>query len=81
MPKETLSKLAKRLAPAYYKASWPDVEDDVTLCAWVGRQCGVELTIKQAGKLRTAMEALIAKLPKVVMNFPTNGRHPENGVN
>jgi hypothetical protein len=67
MAKGKLSKLAEQLAPAYYKASWPDVEDDVNLCVWVRRQCGEELTAKQAGKMRTAMEALIAKSPKVVI--------------
>jgi hypothetical protein len=34
---------------------------------WVGKQCGKEMTVKQAGKLRTAIEALIAKTPKVVI--------------
>lgn len=67
MAKGKLSKLAEQLAPAYFKASWPDVEDDVNLCVWVGRQCGEELTAKRAGKLRMAMEALIAKSPKVVI--------------
>ena len=67
MARRNLSKLAKQLAPAYYKASWPDVEDDVNLCVCVRKQCGEELTIKQAGKLRTAMEAFIAKSPKVVI--------------
>jgi hypothetical protein len=67
MAKGKLSKLAERLAPAYYRASWPDVEDEVSFCVWVRKQCGEELTVKQAGKLRTAMEALIAKTPKVVI--------------
>ena len=67
MARRNLSKLAKQLASAYFKAFWPDVEDDVTLCVWVGKQCGTELTVKQAGKLRTGMEALIAKCPKVVI--------------
>src|SRR5262249_36533924 len=67
MAKGKLSKLAERLVSAYYRASWPDVEDDVNLCVWVGKQSGMELTVKQVGKLRTAMEALIAKSPKVVI--------------
>jgi hypothetical protein len=67
MARRDLSKLAKQLASSYYRASWPNVEDDVNLCVWVGKQCGEELTVKQAGKLRTAMEALIAKCPKVVI--------------
>lgn len=67
MAKGKRSKLAEKLAPAYYRASWPDVEDDVNLCVWVRKQCGEELTVKQAGKLRTAMEAVIAKSPKVVI--------------
>lgn len=67
MPKGTLSKLAKVLAPAYYRASWPDVEDDVNLCVWVRKESGVELTVKKADKLRTAMEAFIAKSTKVAI--------------
>lgn len=67
MAKGKLSKLTEQLTPAYYRASWPDVEDDVNLCVWVRKKCGAELTVKQAGKLRTAMEALIAKFPKVVI--------------
>jgi len=65
--KSLVSKLAEQLASAYYRASWPDVEDDVSLCVWVRKQCGDEMTVKQAGKLRTVMEALIAKSPKVVI--------------
>jgi hypothetical protein len=67
MAKGKLRKLASQLAPAYFRASWPDVEDDVILCVWVRKQCGEELTVRQAGKLRTAMEALIAKSTKVVI--------------
>lgn len=67
MAKGKLSKLAEQLAPTYFRAFWPDVEDDVSLCVWVRKQCGEELTVKQAGKLRTAMEAFIAKCPKVVI--------------
>lgn len=67
MAKGKLSKLAEQLATAYYRASWPDVEDEVSLCVWVRKQCGEELTVKQASKLRTAMEALIAKSPKLVI--------------
>jgi hypothetical protein len=67
MAKGKLSKLANQLATAFYKAFWPDVEDDLNLCVWVRKQCGEELTVKQAGKLRTEMEAVIAKSPKVVI--------------
>lgn len=67
MAQAKLKKLAGQLASAYYKASWPDVEDDVSLCVWVRKACGEELTAKQAGRLRTAMEALIAKSTKVVI--------------
>ena len=67
MARRNLNKLAKQLAPAYYKASWPDVEDDVNLCVWVRKECGEELNVKQAGRVRTAMEALIAKSTKVVI--------------
>lgn len=67
MAQGNLKKLAQQLAPAYYKASWPDVEDDVNLCGWVRKQCSEELTVKQASKLRTAMEAFIAKSTKVVI--------------
>jgi len=62
-----MSKLAKELAPAFDKASWGDVEDDVSLCVWVRKECGEELTVKQAEMLRKAMEAEIAKFPKVVL--------------
>ena len=62
-----MSKLAKELAPAFDKASWGDVEDDVSLCVWVRKECGEELTVKQAEMLRKAMEAEIAKFPKVVI--------------
>lgn len=67
MSKGKLSRLAEQMAPAYYRASWPDVEDDVTLCVWVRKQCGEELNVKQAGKLRMVMEALIANSTKVVI--------------
>jgi hypothetical protein len=67
MARLNLKKLAKSLAPAYAKAADADVEDDVSLCVWVRKEGGDELTAKQAGKLRTAMEALIAKTPKVVI--------------
>ena len=67
MAQGNLKKLAKQLAPAYFKASWPLVEDDVSLSVWVRQQSGDELTVKQAGKLRTAMEAFIAKSTKVVI--------------
>src|SRR5262245_41627648 len=46
-------------SPAYFRAFWPDVEDEVSLCVWVRKQCGEELTVKQAGRLRKAMEALM----------------------
>ncbi len=67
MSKRKLANLADQLAPAYYRASWPDVEDEVSLCVWVRKLCSEELTVKQAGKLRTAMEALIAKSTKVTI--------------
>ncbi|MBY0460866.1 MAG: hypothetical protein K2V38_26400 [Gemmataceae bacterium] len=61
MAQTNLKKLAGQLASAYHKVSWPDVEDDVSLCVWVRKECGEELTVKQAGRLRTAMESLIAE--------------------
>ena len=67
MAQTNLKNLAKQLAPAYFKAAWSDVEDDLSLCVWVRKECGEELNVKQAGKLRTAMEALIAKSTKVVI--------------
>lgn len=67
MARTSLKKLAGQLASAYYKASWPEVEDDVSLCVWVRKQCGEELPVKRAAKLRTAMEAIIAKSAKVVI--------------
>ncbi len=67
MARVNLKQLAKQLAPAYYKAAWSDVEDDVSLCVWIRQQSGEELTGKQADKLRTAMEAFIAKSTKVMI--------------
>ena len=67
MAHTNLKSLAKQLAPAYFKAAWSDVEDDLSLCVWVRKKCGEELNVKQAGRLRTAMEALIAKSTKVVI--------------
>ena len=67
MARVSLKKLAKQLAPAYFKARWSEVEDDLSLCVWVRKECGEELNIRQAGRLRTAMEALIAKSTKVVI--------------
>ena len=61
MAQTNLKKLARQLASAYHKAPWPDVEDDVSLGVWVRKVCGEEMTVKQAGKLRTAMEATIAE--------------------
>ena len=60
MAQTNLKKLTRQLASAYHKAPWPDVEDDDSLCVWVRKECGEELTVKQAGRLRTAMEAFIA---------------------
>ena len=67
MAQTNLKNLAKQLAPAYFKAAWSDVEDDLSLCVWVRKECNEELNVKQAGRLRTAMEALIAKSTKVVI--------------
>jgi len=61
MAHANFKKLAKELALAYHTASRPEVEDDAGLSAWVCKACGAELTAKQAGKLRAAMEALIAE--------------------
>lgn len=68
MAKGNLTKLAKRLALAYYGAFWPDVEDDVGLSVWVRREAGEELTVKQAEKLRTLLDAEIDRFPKVVIH-------------
>lgn len=59
MTQANLKKLAKQLASAYHTASRP--EDDAGLCVWVRKVCGEELTAKEAGKFRTAMESLIAE--------------------
>ena len=67
MARVNLNTLAKELAPAFNKASWGDIEDDVTMCVWVRKEAGEELTVKQAGKLREKMEAVIDKFPKVVI--------------
>lgn len=61
MTNAILKTLSGQLASAYHKASWPEVEDDVSLCVWVRKVCGQELTVKQAGRLRTAMEAILAE--------------------
>ena len=67
MARLNLNKLAKEMAPAFNKTSWGDVEDDVTLCVWVRKEAGEELTVKQAGKLREKMDAVIDTFPKVVV--------------
>jgi hypothetical protein len=79
MAQAKLKKLAGQLASAYHTASRPDVEDDVGLCVWVRMACGAELTAKQAGKLRTVMETLIAEVADektelfVTKNFDGDG--------
>ena len=67
MAQVSLKKLAKQMAPAYFKAAWSEVEDDLSLCVWVRKECGEELSLKQTGRLRTAIEALIATSTKVVI--------------
>src|SRR5262249_37786613 len=66
MARRNLNKLAKQLAPAFRKASPADVEDDLGLSVWVRKEAGEELTLKQAEKLRTLLDAEIDKLPKTV---------------
>jgi hypothetical protein len=68
MARRNLTKLAKRLAPAYDSASPADVEDDVSLSVWVRRETGEELTLQQAEKLRTLIDAEIDRFPKVVIH-------------
>ena len=68
MARRNLNKLAKQLAPAYHTASPADVEDDVSLCVWVRKEAGEELTLKQAEKLRTLLDAEIDTFPKVVIH-------------
>lgn len=62
-----MKELAERLAPAFDKAQWSDVEDGVSLTVWVKRMTGEELTLEQAAKLREAMEAEMQKFPKIVI--------------
>ena len=66
MARRNLNKLAKQLASAYHTAS---PEDDVSLCVWVRKEAGEELTLKPAGKLRTLFDAEIDKFPKVVIHL------------
>jgi hypothetical protein len=63
----TILELAKELAPAFAKASWGDIEDDASLCEWVRKQSGEEMTLKQAEDLRSKVRAVIDKFPKVVI--------------
>jgi hypothetical protein len=63
MARLNLTVLAKSLAPAYAKAADADVEDDVSLCLWVRKEAGEELTIKQADRLRKLLDAEIDKMP------------------
>jgi hypothetical protein len=66
MARRNLNKLAKQLAPAFRTASSADVEDDASLCVWVRKAVGEELTLKEAERIRNLLDAEIDKLPKAV---------------
>lgn len=69
-----IKKLAAELAPAYNTARDSEVEDDVSLCEWVRRQTGgTELTLRQAERLREAMEEIDAAGPVKVIIFVEGG--------
>lgn len=77
MARRNLNKLAKQLAPAYDSASPADVEDDVSLSAWVRKEVGEELTLKQVEKLRTLLDAeidLIHRSGNIVQSSYPRGR-------
>lgn len=74
MPRRNLSKLAKELAPAFQNVSPADVEDVASLCVWVRKEAGEELTLKQAEKLRILLDAEADKLPKD--EVPVSGSFP-----
>jgi len=74
MARLNLTKLAKLLVPAYRKAATSDVEDDVSLCLWVHREAGEDLTLKQAEKLRKLLDAEIDKSP--IAENPVSGSYP-----
>ena len=67
MTRRNLDKVAQELAPIYHTASPADVEDDVSLCLWVRKETGEELTLDQVEALRELMEAEIDRFPKVVI--------------
>jgi hypothetical protein len=74
MARLNLSKLANQLAPAYHKASDADVEEDVSLCVWVRKEAGEELSLKQAEKLRKLLDAEIDKFPRD--EIPVSSSYP-----
>lgn len=74
MARLNLTKLANQLARAYSKAAPSDVEDELALCVWVSKEAGVELTVKQAEKLRKLLDAEIDKLPRA--ENPASGSYP-----
>jgi hypothetical protein len=51
----------------YKRAPWPEVEDDVALCAWVRKVAGVELTLERTTSFRKLVVDEIARFPKVVI--------------
>jgi hypothetical protein len=55
-----MKELAATLAPLYHVTNTETTltEDDVSLCEWVKKQTGIELTLKKVEKLRKRLEEL-----------------------
>ena len=48
-------------------APWPEVEDDVSLCVWVRKVAGVELTLEVTTSFRKLVERELNRFPKVMI--------------
>jgi hypothetical protein len=48
-------------------APWPEVEDDVALCAWVRKVAGVELTLEKTTCFRKLVGRELNRFPKVMI--------------
>jgi hypothetical protein len=62
-----LETLAQQFALDYSKAEWSDVEDDVSLGLWIERTTGETLDLREIAKMRTLLDAEVAKFPKIVI--------------
>ena len=48
-------------------APWPEVEDDVSLCAWLRKVAGVELTLARTTSFRKLVGLELSRFPKVLI--------------